>query len=523
MKSSFPCSKPAWPNILGVDDFRTVFPIWGQTPLVVGWPVRHLFGVRVFVLLAAFLGAARIATAVEVYSELLRPQFHFTSRSNWLNDPNGLVHYGGEWHLFFQHNPKGNQWGNMTWGHAISTNLFHWKQLPDAIRQDEQGDIWSGSAVVDWNNTAGFAAGPAKALVAFYTSAGGFTPVRDKKTFDQRLAYSVDTGRSWTKSPGSPVVSQRGDGDRDPKVFWHETTKKWVMILYVGVPDEREKDAKGRPIIRHTAQLFNSPDLKSWTYLSSVADIYECPDLFELPVDGNRANTRWVLFGADGNYLLGKFDGANFVADGPKQTGDHGANFYAAQTYSDAPDGRRVLIGWMRDGKYPGMPFNQQMSLPLELSLGTTPTGIRLFRQPVKEFAQLRTGQRIELGGSPLRAGESLPLNPQTDLVQGEVRFAPGESGDVVLDVRGAEIRWSAKDCSLHAFGRKAPLAPVDGKISLNIVLDRSSIEVFANNGEVAMSFCFIPRPGDTEWRLTAVESPVRLTSWTLRRLKSVW
>ena len=478
---------------------------------------------RFLVILTALLGLVRAASAVEPYGESLRPQFHFTARSNWLNDPNGLVHYAGEWHLFFQHNPRGNQWGNMTWGHAVSTNLFHWKQLPDAIRQDEQGDIWSGSAVVDWNNTAGFAGGPEKALVALYTTAGGFTPVRDKKTFTQSLAYSTDKGRSWTKSPSNPVIAQRGDGDRDPKVFWHEPTKKWVMVLYVGVPDAQEKDPKGHPVIRHTAQIFNSPDLKAWTFLSTVPGIYECPDLFELPVDGNRANTRWVLFGADGNYLLGRFDGTNFVSEGPRQTGDHGANFYAAQTYSDVPDGRRILVGWMRDGKYPGMPFNQQMGLPVELSLVTTPAGIRLFRQPAKEFAQLRTGQRIELGGSPLRAGESLPLNPQSDLVQGELRFAPGAGGDVVLNVRGAEIRWSAADRSLHAFGRKAPLAPVDGRISLNVVLDRSSIEIFGNNGEVAMSFCFIPKSGDTEWRLTAVESPMRLSGWTLRRLKSVW
>lgn len=478
---------------------------------------------RILVVLAALLSAVWIADAVEPYGESLRPQFHFTARSNWLNDPNGLVHYGGEWHLFFQHNPKGNAWGNMTWGHAVSTNLFSWQQLPDAIRQDEQGDIWSGSVVVDWDNTSGFANGPEKTLVAFYTSAGGFTPQKDKKTFDQHMAYSTDKGRSWTKFSGNPVIAQRGDGDRDPKVFWHEPSKKWVMVLYVGVPDSQAKDAKGQPVIRHTAQIFNSPDLKAWTYRSSVPDIYECPDLFELPVDGNSKNTRWVLFGADGNYLLGRFDGTNFVAEGPKQTGDYGANFYAAQTYSDVPDGRRILVGWMRDGKYPGMPFNQQMSLPLELSLVTTPAGIRLFRQPAKEIVQLRAGPRIELGGSPLRPGDSLPLNPQSDLIQGELRFAPAATGDVVLTVAGSEIRWSAKDKSLHAFGRKAPLAPIDGKVSLNLVLDRSSLEIFGNNGEVAMSFCFIPKDGDTEWRLTAVDSPIRITSWVLRRLKSAW
>lgn len=460
---------------------------------------------------------------MEPYGESLRPQFHFTARSNWLNDPNGLVHYEGEWHLFFQHNPKGNAWGNMTWGHAVSTNLFQWKQLPDAIRQDDQGDIWSGSAVVDWNNTSGLANGPEKTLVAFYTSAGGFTPETPKKTFTQHMAYSNDRGRSWTKFSGNPVIPQRGDGDRDPKVFWHEPTRKWVMVLYVGVPDAQAKDAKGQPVIRHTAQIFNSPDLKAWTYLSSVPDIYECPDLFELPVDGNSKNTRWVLFGADASYLLGRFDGANFTAECPKQAGDYGANFYAAQTYSDVPDGRRILVGWMRDGKYPGMPFNQQMSLPLELSLVTTPVGIRLFRQPAKEIVQLRAGPRIELGGSPLQAGDSLPLNPQSDLIQGELRFAPAATGDVVLNVRGSEIRWSAKEKMLHAFGRKAPLAPIDGKVSLNLVLDRSSLEIFGNNGEIAMSFCFIPKAGDTEWRLTAVDSQIRITSWVLRRLKSAW
>ena len=225
-----------------------------------------------------------------VYHERYRPQFHFTPMKNWTNDPNGLVFYKGEYHLFFQHNPTGINWGNMTWGHAVSPDLVHWKQLDNAIEPDKLGTIFSGSAVVDWDNTAGFQTGDEKVIACIYTSAGN--------PFTQSIAYSNDRGRTWKKYEKNPVLKHIIGGNRDPKVFWHAPTKKWVMALYL----DGDKYA-----------LFTSPNLKEWTKLSDVAPSggSECPDIFQLAVDGDSKNTKWVFWAGNGNYLIGVFDGTH--------------------------------------------------------------------------------------------------------------------------------------------------------------------------------------------------------------------
>ena len=311
------------------------------------------------------------------YKEAYRPQFHFTPKTNWTNDPNGLIHYKGEFHLFFQHNPFGIDWGNMTWGHAVSTDLVHWKQLPHAIHPDGLGTIFSGSGVVDWKNTGGFQTGDESVLVNFYTSAGSHAP--KEVPFTQSIAYSNDRGRSWTKYEGNPVIEHIERDNRDPKVIWHEPTQKWVMALYLDQNDYA---------------LFGSTNLKEWTRLSDlqIPDT-ECPDIFELPVDGDPDNTKWVFWGAAGKYYVGNFDGTTFIPEGDAQRADHGANFYAAQTWSDVPesDGRRTQIAWMSGSKPPDMPFNQQMSFPCELTLRTTSEGIRLHREPVAEIENIHT------------------------------------------------------------------------------------------------------------------------------------
>lgn len=223
----------------------------------------------------------------DTYLEKLRPQFHFSAARGWLNDPNGLVYSDGEYHLFFQHNPFGTIWGNMTWGHAVSTDLIHWRQLPEAIPMDGLGTIFSGSAVVDHKNTTGWKSGDQPPLVAIYTSAGGTSAASAGRPFTQSVACSTDRGRSFTKFEGNPVLGEVAEGNRDPKVFWHEATEQWVMILYVD---------------RSRFGLFGSPDLKTWTALSELAipDGFECPDLFELPVDNDPSDTRWVAWEADG-------------------------------------------------------------------------------------------------------------------------------------------------------------------------------------------------------------------------------
>ncbi len=291
-------------------------------------------------------------TNPKLYDELYRPQFHFSAAKNWINDPNGLVYYDGEYHLFFQYNPEGLQWGNMTWGHAVSPDLLHWKQLDNALLPDSLGTMFSGSAVVDWNNTAGFQSGKEKALVAIYTCHRSADV--DSSLEDQCLAYSNDRGRTWTKYAHNPVLPTPhlvNRSFRDPKVFWYAPTGKWVMIIYHRVGNS----------------LYGSPDLKRWTLLSEFTGLpYECPDMYELAVDGDAGNTRWIAEGGNGDYFIGRFDGTTFTPESGKLTCDHGAHYYASQTFSDIPegDGRRIQIAWMSGGNFPGTPFTNQMSFP---------------------------------------------------------------------------------------------------------------------------------------------------------------
>ena len=314
----------------------------------------------------------------KLYQEKYRPQFHFTAKKNWLNDPNGLMYYKGEYHLFFQHNPFGIKWGNMTWGHAVSPDMVHWKQLDHAIEPDKLGTIFSGSGVVDVNNTAGFQTGEEKVLVCIYTSAGGTSDESKGQPFTQSIAYSNDKGRTWTKYENNPVIKHIVSSNRDPKVIWHEPSQKWVMALFLD---------------GNVYELFESPNLKEWKGMSLVhlPGAGECPDIFELPVDGDLDNKKWVFWGGNGNHLIGIFDGNRFNAESEVLRTEFGANCYAAQTWDNIPDsdGRRLQIAWMSGGNYPDMPFNQQMSFPCELTLRTTPEGIRLFREPVKEIENL--------------------------------------------------------------------------------------------------------------------------------------
>lgn len=444
-----------------------------------------------------------------LYKEPLRPQFHFSPARGWTNDPNGLVFYGGEYHLFFQHNPHGVQWGNMTWGHAASEDLVHWRELPDAIHPDALGTIFSGSAVVDGKNTTGFQDGPHPPIVCIYTSAGGTNPWSRGKPFTQSIAYSLDRGRTWKKYEKNPVLAHVAGENRDPKVFWHEGSGRWVMALYL----EGDRYA-----------LFGSPNLKEWSHLSDIPPFgaAECPDFFELPVEGAPGETRWVFWGANGSYLIGAFDGVAFRKEAGPFKAVWGPNDYAAQTYSDIPaaDGRRIQISWMAGGRYPGMPFNQQLTVPRVLSLKKTPEGIRLAMEPVREIA------KIELS---LRTWPSLALEPGRrrelgglagDLYDIRARVDPGSASEVGLEVRGEKVAiWLPKRV-LRALGREAPLP--EGPLALRILVDRTSIEIFASGGLVQLAGCFLPPP---ENRRIAAYAEGGRASATIeaRELRSIW
>lgn len=461
-----------------------------------------------FGLLATLCGAASYA-AESPYSENYRPQFHFTAKQNWLNDPNGLVYYDGEYHLFFQHNPRGINWGNMTWGHAVSPDLLHWRQLADAILPDRLGTIFSGSAVVDWANTAGFQKGDRKTLVAIYTAAGGTSPESKGQPFTQCLAYSNDRGRTWTKYEKNPVLGHIVKENRDPKVVWHAPTQRWIMALYFD---------------GETYGLFSSPDLKAWRHLHDITmpGCSECPDFFAMPVEGRPNESRWVLTAANGNYLVGSFDGRRFAPGDGVQTADWGANYYAVQTYSDAPGSRRIQIAWMRDGKYPGMPFNQQMSFPCEMKLREFPEGLRITRLPVREIEKLRRKEHrwanlsVAPGDNPLAGirGDLLDISGEIEL---------SSARDVTLSVRGEAIRYTPADRKLSCRGKSAVIEPVDGRIRLRVLVDRTSLEVFAHDGQVVMTSCFLPKAEDHTLALQVGGGSASVLSLEVFELASIW
>jgi sucrose-6-phosphate hydrolase SacC (GH32 family) len=457
-------------------------------------------------------GFVRTGKLVErLYDETYRPQFHFSPAKNWTNDPNGLVYYKGEYHLFFQHNPFGIQWGNMTWGHATSRDLVHWKEHAPTIFPDKLGTIFSGSAVVDFANTAGFQKGDEKVIVCIYTSAGGTSPESQGQPFTQGLAFSNDRGVTWTKYEKNPVLGHVAGSNRDPKVIWLEATKKWVMALYLDGTDYA---------------LFGSKDLKEWAKLCDVKmpGTGECPDFFDLPVDGDPGRRLWVFWGANGNYRLGTFDGMTFKPETDVIQSLWGANDYAAQTYSDIPpsDGRRIQISWMNGGSYPGMPFNQQMSFPRELKLRAIPQGVRLSMMPVREIERIHGAKRTWKDAVLKATGPALPLG-EGELWDIEAELEPRSAQAVGFLVRGVEIVYDSKAKTLSCLGKTAPLERQEGRVALRVLVDRTSIEIFAGGGLVTMCSCFLPDLSDRSLAAFARGGDERIVALTLHELKSAW
>ena len=451
-----------------------------------------------------------IKGAENLYSEPLRGQFHFSSQRGWNNDPNGLVFFNGEYHLFYQHNPYGWGWGNMHWGHAISRDLIHWQELGDQLFPDEFGPMFSGSAVVDWNNTSGLGKIGKPPLVLIYTAAGDPTV--------QCLAWSVD-GRKFTKYGGNPVVKQITSGNRDPKVFWHEPTKKWVMVLYV----ELNKV--------HTIHFFTSLNLRDWT-LASITKaepggknfLFECPDFFELPVDGDVLNKKWVLTAANSEYAIGSSDGITFTPEQTRLPGHRGQGFYAAQTFSDLPDkdGRRIQIGWFQT-ETKGMPFNNSMTIPLELNLTATPEGPRLTMNPIKELTSLRAKSH-RAGSFTLRPGDANPLaKVRGDLFELRSEFEPGATSIVNFNVRGVAISYDASKQELIVNGQRAPAPLRGGKQRITIYCDRTGLEVFASDG-----LTYVPMPFAADAKNLAIGvsvsgAPVNFSLLDAYNLRSIW
>jgi sucrose-6-phosphate hydrolase SacC (GH32 family) len=434
-----------------------------------------------------------------LYLETLRPQAHFTARQwtidrlnpqqrqeGWLNDLNGLIYYDGEYHLFAQ------RWAKC-WIHAVSKDLVHWTELQPAFWEEHEGSgVQSGHCVVDYNNTSGLS--PDKAnppMVAFWSR------------FDQHsqcMSYSLDHGRTWKLYEKNPLFEHP---ERDPKVFWYEPGKHWVMIMY--------GDRK--------YHILTSPNLLDWKdEHNPIPNCYECPDFFQLPVDGKADNKRWVLIQGNGNYSTGNFNGIQYTDESDRLACDIGPNFYATQTWANTEtgDGRRIQAAWMRCDGYPNMPFNQEVSFPCEFTLHTTPKGLRLFREPIKELALLH--QTADTWTDRvLNDGAHLTLEPSGDVYEIQCEVSIPAKAKLTFDLLGAQVVLTSD--TIHS-------GPAHGSLqepikTVQILVDRVSIETFLNHGEISSTRSILPMRSGLS--ATSSGGPIEIRSLKVFPLKSAW
>lgn len=447
------------------------------------------------------------------YSEQYRPGYHFSPLYGWMNDPNGMVYYDGEYHLFYQHNPFGTRWQNMSWGHAVSTDLIHWEHLPVGLWPDELGTIFSGCAVVDENNSAGLQTGEEKTLLAFFTHS-------ERQGQFQSLAYSNDRGRSWSKYENNPILRHETARDfRDPKVFWHEGTQRWIMILAVG----------------QVMEIYSSGNAIDWTYESNFGEAYgnhegvwECPDLFELPVEETNER-KWVLIcninpggpagGSATQYFIGEFDGKTFTCENKPEDSrwmDWGKDHYAAVSWSDTP-GRKIAIAWMSNWEYandvPTLNFRNASSLPRELRLIRNNEEYLLCSSPVKETEKLRKSEQVfrnievknEYNFDKLLENNEGMYEIQLDLRCNSAEFfgfklfnAQSEYIDIYLSRAEKRLYMDRKNSGTVSFSEHFPAitsGPVGSKdrYRIRLLVDKASVEVFEGDGEMAMTNLVFP------------------------------
>ena len=409
-----------------------------------------------------------------------RPHSHFAPARNWMNDPNGLIYYKGIYHLFFQYNPEGDQWGNMSWGHATSKNLFEWEEHPVAIAYTPTHGIFSGSAVVDYFNTTGFGSTENPAMVAIFTD-----HQHDGLRQSQSLAYSTDNGMTWQRYENNPVLDLEMKDFRDPKVIWNTVNEAWVMSVVK--PHE------------FTVAFYQSRDLKSWELLSEFTNkngtdgVWECPDLFPLPVNNNPDEIKWVLFvsvnpggitgGSGTHYFIGDWNGREFIADDRTTRWlDYGRDNYAGVTFNDAPSNRRIYIAWMNNWDYakeiPANPARGSMTIPRELSLVRINREIALVQNPVIEINESKiTDQKFTITPTDEKSG---------------IRFSGdnNESFNIGYDGNRKEIYIDRTDAWFDINSSSVHAAPFDavGPFEIRVITDIGSVEVFVDGGRLSLT-----------------------------------
>ena len=481
-----------------------------------------------------------------LYKEKYRPRFHFSPAKNWTNDPNGLVYFNGEYHLFYQYNPYGNRWGHMSWAHSVSADLVHWKHLPLAIPEKDSIMIFSGSAVVDKNNTTGFAKKAGQIpMVAIYT-AHVIPDSSDKENYrqEQHIAYSLDHGRTWTKYAGNPVLDIHKKDFRDPKVSWYEKGKKWVMAVVL--PHD------------HIVQFYASKNLIEWEHLSDFGpagdytNIWECPDLLQVPIESDPGKKKWVLINSQQTtmqYFVGEFHGTKFVNENPGDKiyrPDYGPDYYAAVTYNLPADQQPLLLGWANNWSYandiPTFPWKSAMALPRDLSLKKTNGEWILIQKPVAALKKLRANlaelknisvtEKKEIDLKSQQFEMELTFQPAANSISG-VHLAVGSHNVFVIgyDASSRKLFVDRSGCSNNSFNKnfaslsryETSLAPVNGKIKLHLYFDNSIVEVFANDGETVMTAQIFPDESDNGVELFSEGGTTKFESVKLWKIRSAW
>lgn len=472
--------------------------------------------------------------------EIYRPVYHHTPAYGWMNDPNGMFYKDGVYHLYFQYNPYGSMWANMTWGHSTSSDLMHWKFEGSAIVPDAWGAIFSGSCVVDHENTAGFGKG---AIVAFYTSAKS-TPWGDVQS--QSMAYSLDNGKTFTKYEGNPILTSSERDFRDPKVFWYAPGKHWVMMLAVG---------------QHM-EIYSSVNLKDWKKESEFGamqgahgGVWECPDLVEIPVEGTRQK-KWVLIcnlnpggpfgGSAAQYFVGSFDGKTFVNESPTLTKwmDWGKDNYATVTWNNAPDGRCVALGWMSNWQYannvPTRQYRSANTIARDLTLYRVGEELYLKSTPSPEVKKARAEKvskpSFNVAGE-YEVASLLDDNKgayEVELViqnQGASKIAfcllneKGEKVSMYYDLARRQFVMDRSESGTVDFSKDFPAVTVapadtDKELTLRLFVDRSSIEAFGEDGKFVMTNLVFPSLPYNKMRFTSDEKGYTVKSFKVYRLQ---
>lgn len=461
--------------------------------------------------LSDFVQSTAPIVTTPFYQETLRPIYHYSARRGFINDPNGMVYYNGQYNLCYQHNPYDVVVGNQNWGHAVSADLVHWQEMPEAIYGDALGQAWSGSSVVDSKNTAGFGT---NAIVSFYTSAGGHgnnNLMSQGQLFSQSLAYSLDQGQTWTKYTNNPVIPNVVGDNRDPRVIWYAPGNKWVMVFWLQGTD---------------FGFFSSTDLKHWTQTSTFTfgnGIIEVPELFQLPLDGNTNNQKWIFCAGAGNYYVGTFDGNTFTAQNGIFNIRRGNSFAAAQTFNNLPasDGRRILIA-NGTQNYPNMPFQCAMDFPMELTLNTFGGAPTMYVNPVRELALLRTSTNA-WSAQAMANGVNVMAGITGEAYDLAATFQPGSATSVTFTLGGNAVTYDCVGQTVSCAGTTQSLAPIGGQVRLQMLVDRGTIEIYGNSGLLYMPMSVTPVAGSQPVSLAATGSGATLNSLVMHNLGSAW